>query len=619
MSEFLRFSERLDVLPVVHGSGDFAVRVREQLLQGNYDCVAVPLPGSFSHEVMRAIDFLPAVTAVVQQEPDDESVSYVPIDPCQPVIAALRFAKSDRLAVEFVDLETQNFQPQEWTPPDPYALKQVSPEKFAAAILPALPRPPLGSQQDERVRRMAFELHRLELEYRHTLFVPSLLDWPWIREAYAERRPYPELPRFFAPIRTYSVREETLTFLLGELPYVTALYERARAQLDSDQNLSIDGVKELVLEARDRWSANRDVALFGRSESAGDNWLTPKLMQIYFRYVRNLTLMGSRLTPDMYTLVVAAKQIGGDSFALSLLRTAMDYPIEFAPAPFEALKMGIGQGNLPDAGVVKMKSRLPGPSVSWRSCELRPEPNRRKSKLWQMTWNPYKQCSWPAEDQKIESFHAHVREQAKALIGADLAKTEKFTTSVKDGIDIRETLRHWHTGDLYVREIPPSRGGVEVVIFLFDMPADPAKYPWRTTWHAEHAEESTLGLFATDFRQDMVGPGIGRAIYGGVLFIFPPRYIPDIWTDEQLPASSGLDDRLVAAGLYHSQERHIAIISPKPPRAEWRRLARQLGKRIIHLPLARFAGRMIDRLRVVHVLNGKDVRSYAAAFIRGDR
>ena len=48
------------------------------------------------------------------------------------------------------------------------------------------------------------------------------------------------------------------------------------------------------------------------------------------------------------------------------------------------------------------------------------------------------------------------------MLGFDLARTEKFTTSLKDGLDIRETLRNWHTGSLYVKEIPPSKGSLDL-------------------------------------------------------------------------------------------------------------------------------------------------------------
>ena len=68
----------------------------------------------------------------------------MPIDPCQGVIAALRTARGERIAREFIDLETPRFVSVTGTFPDPYALKRVSPERFAAAILPAIPPPPPG-------------------------------------------------------------------------------------------------------------------------------------------------------------------------------------------------------------------------------------------------------------------------------------------------------------------------------------------------------------------------------------------------------------------------------------------------------------------------------------------
>ena len=55
---------------------------------------------------------------------------------------------------------------------------------------------------------------------------------------------------FFAPVETFAVEPRTLLFLLGELPFVTGLYERGRCELTPDDNLSVDGVKEMVLAAR---------------------------------------------------------------------------------------------------------------------------------------------------------------------------------------------------------------------------------------------------------------------------------------------------------------------------------------------------------------------------------
>jgi hypothetical protein len=151
---------------------------------------------------------------------------------------------------------------------------------------------------------------------------------------------------------------------------------------------------------------------------------------------------------------------------------------------------------------------------------------------------------------------------------------------------------------------------------LFDSPADPRDYPWRITWMAEHHDESTLALFATDYMQEIVGPGIGLASYGGALFLFPPRPIRDIWTDSAFDFTDTLEERLLAAGCTYAEERHVALLSDSPPGPGWRRLAKKYGKKLIHVPLGRFSQQTIQQLRLVHVLNGQEVRSFASHFIR---
>src|SRR5262245_40607099 len=130
-SSVLQLSNRITCLPVIHGSADFALAVRRVMLEQAFDCVAVPLPESFRAEVERGIELLPSPTMVTQPEapwfaaewsPESEdadeedgdeepSHSYVPIDPCQPVIAALRAAMSEHIPRAFIDLEMARFVP----------------------------------------------------------------------------------------------------------------------------------------------------------------------------------------------------------------------------------------------------------------------------------------------------------------------------------------------------------------------------------------------------------------------------------------------------------------------------------------------------------------------------
>ncbi|MDE3117436.1 MAG: hypothetical protein KGO52_06820 [Nitrospirota bacterium] len=629
----LRLSPSIEVLPILHGSGDLAQEVREAMIARSVDCLAVPLPPSVEGAVEQAVEALPVIRLVVLPEPDQDeppTISFVPVDPCQAVIMGIRVAMGEGIPRAYIDREVTVFEPTPFTAPDPYALKRISLAAYAAALIPSLPPPPPDGQRRRRIDWMAFRLHELELDYDSILCLCHVADWPWLREAYRERRPYvaPE-PRTHRPT-LLPVSSSTLYFALGELPFVTELYERRRAEVRSDRHLSVDGIKELLLSARTRWADRH-----GRESQSIANWVTPHLLQRYLQYVRNLALLDRRLTPDLYTLVLAAKQMAGDDFAMTLLETARSYAFqnEAHPLAAPALSVGIGKVEWPDGLVANAKNRLQGPALAWRSLSLRPAPKPLTSRRWALQWNPFRQCSWPPEDNRIESFTHHVREQARTILGADLARVEKFTSSVKDGVDLRETLRHWHQVrrrpggaadkqaarprmDIYVKDMPPARGQVEVVLFLFDTPADPARYSWQATWYAEHQEESTLCFYASPFQDRMVGPGIAQSCYGGALFLFPPRPIPNVWEDPRLHFARTLEERLIAAGSLHSQQPHIVLVTPVPPPARWRRIARSFNRRLVPIPLSRFSGQTVDRLRRFHVLNGHEIRSYASKFIR---
>src|SRR5262245_50799997 len=68
VADVLQLGERITCLPVIHGSGDFALAVRRLMLEQSFDCVAVPLPPSFQTDVESAIELLPSPTIVTQPE-----------------------------------------------------------------------------------------------------------------------------------------------------------------------------------------------------------------------------------------------------------------------------------------------------------------------------------------------------------------------------------------------------------------------------------------------------------------------------------------------------------------------------------------------------------------------
>ena len=612
----LKVDDRVTLLPVVHASASYAVAVRRFLLDYTFDCIAVPLPASFRQSVLEGVEQLPAPSASVQLgsaqfEADGavvRSASYVPIDPCQAVIAAIRFGLSDRTPLHFIDQECEDFAADASVFPDPYALRETSIERFCAAALPAIPRPSIP-QRLERIRFMAYRLRKLRGKYAKIVCLCDLQDWPWLRESILAETG-DEIEDDFQiesqPAESYAVDPRTLMFLMGELPFITGLYENARKSLDDDSSLVVDGIKEMLISTRQSYLAD----MGNRARK-----IPPLLLSQCLKYIRNQTLLERRFTPSFYSIARSAQQVMGDQYTVHLVEAAKNYPYD-ETLPWPMLRMGIEQAFLPEIGMVSMTNRLPGPPTEWHALELNRPALKLDQRKWKMRWNPYHQCSWPEEDTRIESFRNRVIDRAQGMIGADLARTEKFTTSMMDGIDLRETLRHWYDGSLFVKVQPPTIGHLDAAIMLFDNAPDPNEYSWRATWFAEHEEESTLAFFATPFQKEMLGPGVAVSTYGGALFLFPPRRIEDIWDDELLDWVDTIENRLIAAACLHAQSRHIAHLSWVAPTLAMKKIAKTFKKVLVHVPLSHFSDSVVQQLRTFHVLNGKQVRSYAAHFIR---
>jgi hypothetical protein len=67
--------------------------------------------------------------------------------------------------------------------------------------------------------------------------------------------------------------------------------------------------------------------------------------------------------------------------------------------------------------------------------------------------------------------------------------------------------------------------------------------------------------------------------------------------------------------MLFSKEKSVAYIAAKSPNLYLRTLSRKLKKHLVWIPLSTFSTETLTRLRRFHVLNGKDVRSWASRFI----
>jgi len=224
-------------------------------------------------------------------------------------------------------------------------------------------------------------------------------------------------------------------------------------------------------------------------------------------------------------------------------------------------------------------------------------------------------CSYPPEDLAIEEYGRDLKRRGVVQLSEEQGRSEPFSTSLLDGIDMRETLRNLHEGKIYVRENRRLRGGIGCVVVVFDEDAGEERFPYCMTWLGEHQQESDMAFFATPPTDNIVGPGISRCEYGGFLLSYPPRRMYDVWSDPDYRGDFTKAEVLLLAALDYSLEKDVLYVAARPPRSYLKQYAGRTGKRIIYLPLGSLSPVRLKKLRVFHVLFGKDKRELAKEYI----
>lgn len=629
--------DQIAFVPSIHGRAAFAKEARRVFLSGRFPTVAVELPESLAEKTLEGIERLPLLS-VVSYEESSGARCFFPIDPCDSIIEALRLGLGEHCSLEFIDCDVEEFERLEVVLPDSYAVNSIGLPRFYDAVKPALPKPQNESQDDLRERYMAHRLRRLiEGPPKHlpVLCVIGLSHLEGLvrhlegAAPHAEPIPDQPAPPPFPSLQLLSA--DSLYHILGELPYTTHQYEEQRRAISLDEFEAVDKLKDLLLEARERYHEKHTEEYEQISLASFQN-----LLQL----IRNLCLLHRKLTPSLYEIALAAKGVVGSEFAIEVIETAKRYPPlqaetseseDAGEGEEQAEGEGEGGGEETDGGFESVdmtesailfdgapqpaKKRYVDEAKVWKKLKLEPPPPPEEKKRWQTAWNPNQSCSWTPEDVLIENFAGHVRKRALLESGIAQEHLEEFCTSFKDGIHIRETIRNLHLGKIIVKETPPVRGQVGAVVIIYERP-DPKKFPWKLTWFPEYEWESLLSFYATDYHADLVGPGIARSSYGGQLFLRAVTRVSEIWSEPALDEARDDAERLVFGGICFSPESFVAYLSASAPTPRMKEYARLHRKRIIYLPLSSFSRSTLQKLRRFHVLNGKPVRSYAQQFIR---
>ncbi len=585
-------------VPVAPRRIEFAAEVRRRLLGLRPAVVAVELPRELEAEVMEAAALLPEYSAVLRGTEDEEQVAAL-LEPGDALSEAVRTGRELGARIELIGTAAAPLFPHADAYPDPAALEFLA---YAKYVEQYFLMPPAAPGAGDRAQAAAFRLRQLDPAVK-TAVVVTLPVFVRLLSLLAEAEPAPE-PRWRGRGRRLPVAAASLGDATEDCPYLQERYEDWRRQ-----DAATEGGP---LPCRRRWLAElwREALDNYRAIYRGE--LAPWQWRQASRFLERLVRFDGSVAPSMFDLVAAARGVVDDNFAYEIWRLGTSSRYHNPPADIEHAHLR------PDQVF-----------AATRRMRLRQRYEREKRRLAPRSWKrrPPRDvigwaaqlggdaiCSYPPEDIVIEDYGRFLRQKAKTMLGEERARVEPFTTSVLDGIDLRETIRRWHEGRLYVRETERVSGDAGAVVVIFD--EDPGdRYPWLTTWLGEHSNESDMAFYSTRPFDNLVGPGIGRAEYGGFMMTLPPGRLMDVWTAPDYDFAESKPERLLLAALDYSLERHVVYVGPRPPRAIFRQIAARLGRQIVYIPLGALSPEKLRKIRVLHVLDSHERRRIAARYI----
>ena len=595
---------RLTYLPVVPGRLEFSLRLRRYLLDARPSVVAVELPWSIDEKYRLALDRMPLFSVIVlaEADPDDEAATYIPIEPADPFIEALRTAREIGAEVLFLEPPTQKKPHVADLYPEPYAIEAIGIERYIEAyrVYPQSRTP----ESEFHASAMAWRLQGAD-PFASVCVVCALnmLD-PLLDAMESPQEEPPRAPtRLFKTAELFNLHPECLAEVSNEPPYYQECYEAARQEQIA--TFQLDRPRWQLQLLRD---AEREYSI-----TTGDkveSWQRRALA----KFTRNLAMLDGHLIPGIYDLTLGARSIVDDNFAYEVWQMANRFSLQPATdPPLETLNVS-GDEVWVRTRKIRIRRRLPKMKQMVKPAGLKARRKEKKSGEWASQTDGTSICSYPPEDLVIENYGRFLKRYAKNVLSEERTRVEPFTTSVLDGIDLRETIRNWHQQTIYVRELGKFSGQVGAVVVIFDEDrAD--RYTYLTTWLGEHQNESDMAFYSTHPFEHVVGPGIGRAEYGGLLMTLPPRRMYDVWSDSDYDFAETKAERLLMAGLDYSTERHVVYVAAKPPRTLFRQMAARANRKIVYIPLGQLSPSKLKRMRVVHVLDSYQRRANAKQYI----
>ena len=303
--------------PVVPGRVEFAVEVRQFLLEARPEVLAIELPLPLRSPFLKAVARFPQLSIIRFPDPVDPlQWVHIPVEPSDPFMEALRTAHELGMRIEFIEPNLGDRPHVGDAYPDTYAIQMIGRERYVTGF--RLQKNEPTEEMVEYADGMARKLQGLHPD-REVVAVVSLNMLDLVLNAMEvpqERSVQPRGSAYLAEV--CNAHPDCLAEITVEFPFLIDRYNRYRVDLSEDpQFLDRMRTQLAVLETA-------EVVFWREAEGRMDAWQYRQIA----KFARNLAHSSGELAADVVDLTLAARGVVGDNYAGHVWQALNLYPAQ---------------------------------------------------------------------------------------------------------------------------------------------------------------------------------------------------------------------------------------------------------------------------------------------------
>lgn len=596
-------------IPVVRYCMESAAHTHIILKQFMPEALVLELPNSHKSLLMQAVSRLPNPTLFIEEDDNKLQKNISMIEPCDAIFESLRWSVEHGIETNFIRSQAHaHIAP--FPSIDPYCLNKISLSEYVHTLsqLPISHQVPLPD---------LFLCELLPLFARHSKIaiiceIPSYIclkdiDLRKVTPSnLAEKEEGSQRGE-----KLLSLTQEQMHHFFAEPSFITLGYEEFRREGRDKIPDRMELIEKVLLQSCEDYRNHLHIEV------------SPLDIYKVFKFALRRAKFERKLVPSFYDMIGACKAIVDPELAYLFWEKATRYPedpnIDNLDTDTNLTIQDVWSHHKKISFELKRRSPKSQPYFKRRPLRSNfPPPKPGQVML----------CSYPPEDQRIESYGRQVKKKSWQKQSFHTLSSEKFQDSFHHGLDLKNTIyssakrKDGNTSkvnvqDLYVWQQTQKHEEPNCVVFIFtdEKLSENYEFPWKMCWYGEDEQESDMAFYSTAYGNYWVGPGICRCHYGGYILSYPPRRLQNIWDDPDYIACENKSDVLIMAAIDYSTQESVPVVCARAITSKLRRYARIRGKKIHHIPLGSISAMQRQRLQTFHVLDSPHRRKNAQEYI----